>query len=98
MARLTAADSRNFHGLGDGIAAMCPIQKGVRRKVGDAFAAHLRQNLGDVDDVVLGRVLLHVGGYVGRLANTPEINALADTILIAAYDMTALERGEIPLS
>jgi hypothetical protein len=95
--RLTADDTASFTSLAAALAEVHPRVLQPTRKQAQVLADLLRENLGeDVDDVLLGRVLLYVGGYVGAVARTPEIDALTDTVLVAACDLTALERGEMP--
>ena len=91
---LRADEASSFKGIGSGIAVMASQKRDGTRRLAEMFADHLRKQLPDVDDVLLGRVLLHAGGYVGGLANTPETHTLTGMLLVAAYDMTALERGE----
>lgn len=69
------------------------------KKGGRALADDLRRALPDLDDVSVGRVLLEIGGFIGRLADgraDGTLHVLTDQVMCAALDLTAVEWQEAP--
>lgn len=97
--RMTSAELADIANVYAALPLMHPELLAAERSASRVFADQLRKDIGlDVDDVTLGRILLHIGSFVGRVAHTPETATLGNTFILAALDMTALERGEMPPS
>lgn len=96
MSSLTPEELTQLSGLDFVATRMNPDQIAAHRNAARTFTDALRQALPDIDDVTLGRVVLQFGCYTNAICGGPTMHTLTSTMLVAALDLTALERGAMP--
>ena len=94
MSRLTPAERLGVNAVTAAAATYPPELAAAHRRNATALADHLRRNLPDLGDVTIARVLLHLGGYLGRQVTSREGHILVDGIMFTALELTELERGD----
>lgn len=90
MSQLGAAERARLRAADAHIKATEP-----NPEMGRPLADALRQNLPDLDDVTMGRVLIalgaHTGGLVQIYPDNHELRVLSNQIVMAGVDLTAIE-------
>lgn len=93
MARLNDREREGFAQLAAGLALLPPAWVAAHEKAAVAFADVLRRELPDLDDVTMARVLLITGSFLASAADDAATTRASNVLLLAAADMTDLERG-----